>query len=231
MKTKKNLFALMLLVVLSACRIDSEEPAAFISSILRINKDEVQDLLNIEPHLILPLKYGIVCAELDGGDVVIKSLMAGNTSVYVSNEAGFCNSAIIDIFVDKNGKISANVSPFEGELVKAVIKNNTAISGIIGKEIAPIEFFLMMDGNVFYNVESGMDASSWILNLPSGLQSVICFVQGGEFPHEVKIAVSGTPLEAYSGEIVVNIPAQYSGMGWSVFVDRNDNAMFNIVDS
>jgi hypothetical protein len=196
----------------------------------RIFAVETKDKLNIEnPQYIHTHDPTVVDALINvSGDIVITSLKQGNTTVYVGDTGGLSNSARIHLSVDSSGKfIEINIHEFDSRSVKAIIKQSVNITGTSGSNIIPKEIILMMD-NTHFIVDEDMDVSSWITNLPPGLNAIISFIQGGPHPHEVYIEVSGIPSVLSSDIIKIIIPGVNAGSGWDVFVENNPNAKFNI---
>jgi len=214
-------------LMLAVCGIDPEPE--FVSSEYIIPADEAQKKLNIEqPAHIRSHNEAVATARIDSGGIVIASTGRGGTVVYVGDSGGFCNSAQIEVDVDTAGGINVRIRQFEGGRVRAVVKRDIAIQGTAGSAISPAVVNLMMDNNDFAAVTTGMDASSWIRNLPAGLSADISYVQDGTHPHEVNLTVSGTPQSEYSGALEITIPAENSARGEEVFVETRSGARFNI---
>ena len=228
MKTMKITFfqiiiILSFLLILSACD-------EFISSEYRISSEQTLELLNVkEPKLINSSNKSVATAMIESGGIVITSVAQGYTEVFVSDSpAGLSNSARIQVNVDDTGKIRVKIYPFdESNQIKVIFKQNVTIEGTVGIDISPSVIYLMLDGTHFI-ADEDMDASSWITNLPSGLSAVISYVQDAEFPHEVKITVSGIPQASCSELITITIPKDNTPTGWDIYVESRSGAQFDI---
>jgi len=216
----------LLLMMLTVC----EQEPVFESSEYRISADRTSEELNIEdPQHIHSTNEAVATARIDAGEIIIVSVGQGGTTVYIGDSVGLSNSARIEVNVDAAGKIQTQIQKFDGSKVTVTVKENVVISGTVGSAITSKEIYLMMDGTDFIATTNGMDASSWIDNLPAGLSASISYVQSGEHPHEVKITVSGTPQSASSESVKITIPAANSARGWDVYIGTQSKAKFEIL--
>lgn len=236
MKTKKWLFSgimsILFIIMLAAC--EQEQEPEFVSSDFIIPAGETKDILNIEePRYILSNNTAVVTARIEeNGDIIITSKGRGNTTVYIGDVIGFSNSARIETGVDETGKINAQITKFDGRAVVPVITRNVTIDGKVGEEISPKTVVLMID-NTHFKVDFDLDVSSWIVNLPTGLSAIltdIIVVDNPDYPHQIEITVSGTPLSASSEEIKITLPAANAGNSWDVYFRIRPGAKFDITD-
>jgi hypothetical protein len=94
-----------------------------------------------------------------------------------------------------------------------------AISGIKGQEISESTPWEVVDirvdlpsGEAFlWGLVEGVDVSTWILNLPAGLEGRAHGVKKGDT--SILIYVAGTPVVTARGEIRVRIPGNYLAGG------------------
>jgi hypothetical protein len=130
--------------------------------------------------------------------------------------------------VDAAGKITAQITKFEGNLVVAIIKEAVNITGTAGNEIVSKEVRIMLDNNDFTGINVNDDVSSWIRNLPQGLSVKISNAGSGGHVHEITFTISGIPHAAYTGILGITIPAEYTAMGTAVNVTPNEHAKIEI---
>jgi len=227
--------AVLVMVMFTMCEqwsADEDEPefkSEFKSSEYIISAGETAQVLNIEePQYVHSSNNAVVMARIESGGIVISSAGRGRASVYVGDRAGLSNSAQVDVDVDSGGNINTQFRKFDGNYVRAVVKQGVVINGSAGGAIANRRIMLMMDGTHFI-AEEGMDASSWI-NLPPGLSASISHVQAGDYPHEVYIAVSGTPQSASCETLKITIPAANSGRSWDVYVESRNDVRFDVTE-
>jgi hypothetical protein len=225
MAVSGTIMILFVFLLLTVC-----EP--FESSEYRIPADQTLEILNIDdPQYIHSSKTSVAKARIESGGIIISSVGHGGTVVFVSDSSGLSNSALIITDVANNGKITVKIRRFdESTRIRAVVKENVSIEGVVGNAISPSLVYLLMD-NTHFIADYDMDASSWITNLPLGLSGIITYVQGGEFPHEVKITVSGTPQSAYSSPLAITIPKENTPTGWEIYVETRTGAQFAITDN
>ena len=233
MRNRKMAFgaisAALFLLMFTMCEQEPTDGPDFKSSEYIISAEETVQILNIDdPQHVHSSNNAVVTVKIEASDIIIVSAGQGRAQVFVGDGAGLSNSARIDAEVDAAGNIKTQIQKFDGNSVRAVVKQGVVISGSAGNPIPQRQIRLMMDGTHFIATED-MDASSWI-NLPAGLSASISYVQAGDRPHEVYIAVSGTPLSASSETLKVTIPAANSGRSWDVFVESRDDTKFDIAD-
>jgi hypothetical protein len=93
------------------------------------------------------------------------------------------------------------------------------ISGVKGREISEgdpleaVDIVVTLPNSEVFSVGliEGQDVSSWILNLPDGLEALAHRVKKGD--STVKIFVSGTPKETLRDTIRLTIPGDFLGRG------------------
>lgn len=232
-KTKGCIAALLLATasIITGCG-DGAEPE-FKASELTIPVSEFGTKLNatgfLAPFSVKSSNEGVAVAELSETALVVRSTGRGSATISLWDYRCERNEARIDLAVDETGTITETLVPFEGRIVKAVIKEPATISGTVGSVITPATIKLTLDNNDFQAVTKGDDLSDWIDNLPQGLKAEAVYVQGGEHIHEVSLEVSGNPSAASGESIRITIPPEHTAMQVAVRVDpRQDDALFAI---
>jgi hypothetical protein len=224
------IIAVLMPIMFTVCDSESAPAPQFTSSEYTIASVEVQEKLNLEPHYIYSSDEAVVTGEIKSSGIVIISKGQGKATVTIGDAAGLCNSARIELEVEASGTIKPDIFKFEGNPVKAIIKEDIRISGKVHNEITPATVKLMMDNNDFTAVAVDNDVSSWITNLPQGLSAKISYIQAGEYIHEVNLTVSGEPQTPYTGILTITIPAVNSAQNWDVYVTTREEAKFEIVE-
>jgi hypothetical protein len=220
---------ILVLILLAFVGCSFENETEFVSTKYIIQAEDVQDQLNIEPVYIYSSDESVAIGEIDEeGNIVITSKKMGWASIIVADFVGGSNSARIEVNVEGDGKIIANISKFFGQKVVAVVKEKITITGRVDAEIPQADIRLMMDNNDFIVVAINKDVSSWITNLPRGLAAKISYLGSGEHLHEITITVSGIPKTAYTGTITITIPRESSASTWEVFVASDPDVKFEI---
>jgi hypothetical protein len=222
---------LVVCIMFAGCEQESEPEfiaPEFISSEFTISAENVVSELGITPVRVSSSDEDVVVAELIEGGVTITSKGNGMALVSVSNFSSESNAAHIDVRVDETGKITAQVNKFEVNLVVAIIKEPVSVDGTVDSEIIPKDVKLMLDNNDFTGINMNDDVSSWVSNLPQGLAAKISAVGSGEHIHEITFTISGTPLAAYTGVMVITIPDKHNAVGMAVNVTPKESAKFDI---
>jgi hypothetical protein len=215
-------------MVFAGCKQEPDPEPEFTASEFTISAENVVSELGITPAFVSSSDEDVVVAEIVEGCVTITSKGKGIALVSVSDFRSESNAARIDVTVDETGKITAQISKFEGNPAFAIIKEPVSVAGLVGSEIVPQDVKLMLDNNDFTEINVNDDVSLWVSNLPRGLAAKISNAGSGEHVHEITFTVSGTPQAAYTGILAITIPAEHTVMGTAVNVDPNENAKFDI---
>jgi hypothetical protein len=213
-------------MVFAGCNQDPEPE--FTASEFTISAENTVNELNITPAFALSSDEAVAVAEIIAGGLTITSKKNGTAFVSVSDFSSVSNAASIDVTVDATGKITAQISKFNGNLVVAIIKEPVSVAGIVGSEITSKDVKLMLDNNNFTGIKVNDNVSSWVSNLPRGLAAKISDAGSGAYIHEITFVISGTPQAAYTGILAITIPAEHTVMGTAVNVSRNVGAKFDI---
>jgi hypothetical protein len=215
-------------ILLIGCDQGNNPEPEFNAAEYIISAADTEEQLNITPAFVYSSDESIAIVELTEGNIIVTSKKAGNANISVSNFSSKSNAASIMVAVSDTGKIQAQIVPFSGNLVTAIVTEAVTIMGTVGSPIAPADIRIMMDNNDFSGVAVNDAVSSWISNLPSGLVAAISYIQAGDHPHNVTIAVSGTPAVASTETVAITIPQERTAMGEAVNVTSWANAKFAI---
>jgi hypothetical protein len=158
--------------------------------------------------------------------LIVTSRKQGSATITISDWRCKSNAARIEVRVSETGGITTEVHAFNGNLIKAVVKEAVTIAGQVGEEAAPRDVKLMMDGVDFVGIAAGDDVSTWINNLPAGLTAEVGYVQAGEHIHEVTFTVSGTPTAASAEPLSITISSGNVASNVSVNVDPRPDTKF-----